>query len=104
MTGFSSLHDRYGRVFSLNIGLSEKIVVIGDYKVLKEIFSDFAAAARPKELMWLHTYTRYGNGEDSRYGNKDFLPHREFTFYMYSRTEVFSLLMAKSGPNRGGSC
>ena len=64
--GFQKLHDRYGGVFSLNLGPQKRAVVIGDYEALKEAFRDDGITGRPSELMWFNEYTRHGDGTDAR--------------------------------------
>jgi hypothetical protein len=59
-------HDQFGEVVSLNLGPSPRVVVIGDYHVLKEVFQDNKHAARPPDLQWMNIDTRFGNGSDSR--------------------------------------
>jgi hypothetical protein len=38
VSGFEALHKRFGPNFSLNIGMSDRIVVIGDYETLRVMF------------------------------------------------------------------
>ena len=56
----------YGKVFSVNLGPSERMVVIADYEVLKEAFNNHVLASRPQMVLWFNEYFRYGNGYDSR--------------------------------------
>ena len=35
VSGFEGLHKKFGPNFSLNIGMSDRIVVIGDYETLR---------------------------------------------------------------------
>jgi hypothetical protein len=66
LAGLDKAHDQYGDVISVNLGPSPRMVVIGDYDLLKEAFKDDKPAARPPEMMWFNTYFRGGNGHDSR--------------------------------------
>ena len=60
------VHDAYGKIVSLNLGPSKRIVIIGDYNILKEAFKDDKLNSRPLEMMWANQYFRYGDGTDSR--------------------------------------
>ena len=60
------LHTKFGGIYSVNLGPSPRLVVVGDYETLKDIFRHDSVAARPPELHWFNVYFRHGNGHDSR--------------------------------------
>ena len=60
------IFSRYGKVFSVNLGPSERMVVIADYEVLKEAFNSHVLTSRPQMVLWFNEYFRFGNGYDSR--------------------------------------
>ena len=66
LVGLDAVHEKYGDVISINLGPSPRVIVIGDYGTLKEVFKDDKASARPPEMLWFNTYFRFGNGDDSR--------------------------------------
>ena len=66
LVALDKIHDDYGKIVSVNLGPSKRIVVIGDYDILKEAFKDDKLNSRPLELMWANEYFRFGNGKDSR--------------------------------------
>ena len=66
LVALDKIHDTYGKVISVNLGPSKRIVVLGDYNILKEAFKDDKLNSRPYELMWGNQYFRYGDGTDSR--------------------------------------
>ena len=66
MKALDKIHDIYGGVVSVNMGPSKKIVVIGDYQLLKEAFKDDKGNGRPLDFMWLNEEFRHGDGTDSR--------------------------------------
>ena len=66
LIGFEKLHQKYGKVFSLNLGPNKRCVVIGDFKLLKDAFSGEKANARPPDQQWFNKEIRYGDGTDSR--------------------------------------
>ena len=66
LVALDKIHDVYGKIVSVNLGPSKRIVVIGDYDILKEAFKDDKLNSRPLELMWANQYFRFGNGKDSR--------------------------------------
>ena len=67
LVGLDKLHDKFGNVMSLNLGPSPRIVIIGDYLILKEVFKDDKSTDRPPNfMMWFNQEFRSGNGHDSR--------------------------------------
>ena len=67
LVGLDKLHDKFGNVMSLNLGPSPRIVIIGDYLILKEVFKDDKSTDRPPNfMMWFNKEFRSGNGHDSR--------------------------------------
>ena len=59
---FENFHKRFGSIFGVNVGYI-RAVVIGDYEILKDLFSSNASSGRPHSASQSHF--RY---EDS---NKD---------------------------------
>ena len=41
------LHVKFGGIFSVNLGPNKRVVIIGDYEVLKDIFRHEALTHRP---------------------------------------------------------
>nr|AIL94124.1 cytochrome P450 CYP3036A1 [Tigriopus japonicus] len=70
--GLAKLQDIYGPVFSINLGPSERYVIIGDYDILEEAFKDYTLTPRPSLIQWYNEYIRHGDG------------------YEYSRGLIFS--------------
>nr|AKH03502.1 cytochrome P450 3036B1 [Paracyclopina nana] len=66
LVGLDKAHDQYGEVMSVNLGPSPRMVIIGDYQVLKEVFKEESSTFRPVEMNWGNAYFRSGNGYDSR--------------------------------------
>ena len=66
LVALDKIHEIYGKIISVNLGPGKRAVVIGDYNILKEAFKDDKLNSRPKELMWMNQYFRFGNGTDSR--------------------------------------
>lgn len=64
--GFEKLHQKYGKVFSLNLGPNKRCVVIGDFQMLKEAFSGEKTNARPPHQHFFNKEFRFGDGTDSR--------------------------------------
>ena len=60
------LHTKFGGIFSVNLGPGPRLVVIGDYGTLKDIFRHDSVTARPDVVHWANVYFRHGNGYDSR--------------------------------------
>jgi len=48
------------------MGPSKKIVVIGDYQLLKDAFKDDRGSGRPLDFMWFNEKFRHGDGTDAR--------------------------------------
>ena len=48
------------------MGPSKKIVVIGDYQLLKDAFKDDRGSGRPLDFMWFNEEFRHGDGTDAR--------------------------------------
>ncbi len=102
LVGLDKVHDEYGNVASVNLGPTPKIVVIGDYDVLKEAFKDDKAAARPPEAMWFNVYFRFGNGHDAR--GLLFSAVSQLLYIAGLDTEFQAyLLRAKNGMSKEGS-
>jgi len=64
--GLDTLHDKYGDVISLNLGPSPRIVILGEYETLKEVFRHDKSTERPPSTQWPNKEFRSGNGHDSR--------------------------------------
>ena len=63
---FDGLHEKFGEVMSVNVGPSPRIVVIGDYYILKEVLKDDRSTGRPPNFTWFNQEFRFGNGQESR--------------------------------------
>ena len=63
---FEDLHKEYGQVFSVNLGVQKRSVVIGDYETLKDLFRFDTLTPRPPFMQWGSQYFRYGDGRTSR--------------------------------------
>nr|APH81377.1 cytochrome P450 CYP3036A1 [Tigriopus kingsejongensis] len=63
---FARLHQKYGSVFSVNLGPSDRFVIIGDHDILVESFKDMSLTTRPEIIQWFNVYSRYGDGHTAR--------------------------------------
>ena len=60
------LHTKFGGTYSVNLGPSPRLVVVGEYETLKGILRHDWVTARPPEMHWANKYFRHGNGHDAR--------------------------------------
>ncbi|TRY61580.1 hypothetical protein TCAL_01476 [Tigriopus californicus] len=66
--GLMELQRTYGPVFSVNLGPSERYVIIGDHDILEEAFKGYSLTPRPSLIQWFNEYIRYGDGHEHSRG------------------------------------
>ena len=61
------LHVKYGGVFSVNLGPKKRLVVIGDYEILKDVFGNDELTYRaPSAHHWIFRHGDKENPQDAR--------------------------------------